>query len=164
MWIERLTGKKLVIDTNALLYYLTGECSNGARDILSAVSQRKIIGITTTRIVDEFLFKGLLLFAKEKFGLKKNVLRKLKNNRQLIPSLKEDHDRLIKFIKFLNLEIIEIISSHFFRLSYALEKGLIGNDALTFVVMRERNLKYILTADQDFEGIEGISVINPLKI
>jgi predicted metal-dependent hydrolase len=37
-----------------------------------------------------------------------------------------------------------------------------SNDAISLKVMRERNLKYILTSDKDFEGIKELVVINPL--
>ena len=63
-------------------------------------------------------------------------------------------------MKDFDFEIYEIKSKHYWKLTKIIEEyGLLGNDALTFIIMKENNLKYIATLDKDFENILHIENI-----
>ena len=77
MQIKDLYNKKLMIDTNAFVYYLTNQCNNLTVEIFEAGTLGKIQLITTIRIVDELLFKITLIKAVEIYGWKKQNFRKI---------------------------------------------------------------------------------------
>jgi len=163
MQIKDLYGKKLMIDTNAFVYYLTDQCNNLTVEIFEAGVLGKLKLITTTRIVDELLFKMLLIKAAEIYGWKSKILEKLKKEPEKIKTLANVCRDVLEFLQTLNVEIVEVKKSTIFEIPEIMsEYGLIGNDAITFKIIQQRNLKYILTADEDFENIDEIVVLNPL--
>ncbi len=97
----------------------------------------------------------------------------------LINEYKTDPKKVISFIeklqrerrifgeKFSFIETSEDKKYDFKEFFYHLQKIIItyGNgvpDSIHSLIMDNNNIKYILTTDKGFEGIEGIIVINPL--
>lgn len=164
MEIKSLHGKKIMVDTNAFIYYLTGQCNKLTVEIFEAGVLKKLKLITTTRIIDELLFKMFLIKAGEIYGFEGKILEKLKKDIKKIKNLANVCRNVLKFIEILGVNIIEIKRNTIFAVPEIIsEYGLIGNDAITFKIMKERNLKYILTADEDFRNIREIVVLNPLN-
>ena len=164
MRIENLYGKKVMVDTNAFVYYLTDNCNSLTNHVFEAGALGKIQLVTTTRIVDELLFKMLLIKAAQIYGWKTKILEKLKKDPQKIKNLADTCKKVIEFLETLNVEVIEIKKSTIWNLPEIITcYGLIGTDAITLKVMKERNLKYILTADEDFKNVEDLVILNPLN-
>ncbi len=97
------------------------------------------------------------------YGFDKNTLKKLKNNPHLIIELSKDCRKIV--------EICEVFRSSIFNFTFKdLQKlpdimsdyGLIGNDALIVGFMQKMNLKYLLSADKDFDAVSWIKRIDPL--
>ena len=164
MQIKHLYGKKLMVDANAFVYYLTNQCNNLTVEILEAGVLGKVQLITTVRIVDELLFKMLMIKAVEVYGWKSKILEKLTREPEKIKTLSYVCRDVLEFLQILNLEVIEIKKNVIFEIPKIMSQyGLIGNDAITLKIMQQRNLKYILTADEDFKKIKEIVVLDPLK-
>ncbi len=160
--IKNLYNRKVFIDTNAFIYFLTGTCNDSTKEIFKEGSLKKIKLITNTRVIDELLFKIMIIEAKTKFKIEKKVIQKLKENKNLVKELSSGCKKVVSFLRDLNVEIIEIKKEALFEIPELMEKfGLFGNDALILKIMKERNLKYLLTADKDFENIDWIKIINP---
>ena len=164
MQIKNLYGKKIMVDTNAFIYYLTDQCNSLTVEIFEAGVLKKLHLLTTIRIIDELLFKMLLIKAVAIYGWKSKILEKLKKESEKIKILAGVCKDVLEFLQTLNVEVIEIRKNVIFEIPEVMSKyGLIGNDAITFKVMQQRNLKYILTADEDFKNIKELTVLNPLK-
>jgi len=86
----------------------------------------------------------------------KNLLKKLQKT-------KEFKSKVLEFLKKSRVKVIDIKASSLQVIPEIMSRyGVFGNDALTLKVMKELNLKFILTADEDFKNIDWIQVINPL--
>jgi predicted nucleic acid-binding protein len=65
-----------------------------------------------------------------------------------------------KFLKTYKVEIIQIKTDWVIETPQIMESfGIFGNDALIVRAMQSRNLKYLLSADSDFEKISFIELI-----
>jgi len=95
---------------------------------------------------------------------KSKILEKLKKEPEKIKALAHVCRNVLEFLQILNMEIVEIKKNIIFEIPEVMSKyGLIGNDAITFKIMQQRNLKYILTTDEDFKNIEELIVLDPLN-
>ncbi len=143
---------KVMVDTNVILYYLfDGLCPNAndleiIQKLFKKAIEKKVKLLITTRILDEILFKALILTAGKNFKQLKKEKDSFKLNATIVKTI-------FNFIKDLNFEIVELKISHYKNVENIMkEYGLFGNDALTLAAMQSRNLKYIATFDDDFLG------------
>ena len=140
--------RKIMIDTNVLIYFLT-DINIEEKDKIKRLFEKenKFQFVITTRILDELIFKLIVLNSGTK-------LKKLKQNKKLLKQSTKIIDTVKDFLKDFNFRIYEIKENHYWKLKQTIEKyGLIGNDALTFIIMKENNLKYIATLDKDFSNL-----------
>ncbi len=161
--INRLLSKTIFVDTNAFIYFLTGRCNRLTVEIFKMSYLRKLKLITTTRVVDELLFKMMIIEAKNRYGFEKSIPARLKKDKSKVKELSESCNKVLVFLEKGKVKIVDVKASSLRAIPEIMSQyGLFGNDALTLKIMRELNLKFILTADKDFENIDGIEVINPL--
>ncbi|WP_297445257.1 type II toxin-antitoxin system VapC family toxin [Desulfurobacterium sp.] len=96
--------------------------------------------------------------------LEGNTFKKLKKRPEIVKELMEDLEKVVAFFHSLNIEIIPVDSRLLFQsLDITKEYGLFGNDTITVLVMRRRNMKYILSSDKDFDGVGWIKRIDALQ-
>jgi len=147
-----------MVDTNVLIYFLTNIDVKEKEQIKNLFKlENKFQFVITTRILDELIFKLIIIQSG------KNI-RSLKKNKDLLKKYSYTISWINKFLKDFNFKNYEIKEKHYWKLQEIIEKyGLIGNDALTLMVIKENNLKYIATLDKDF-NIENLPVKNILKL
>ncbi len=148
---------KVMIDTNVLIYFLADIKTESKGKIKKLFEQEnKYQFVITTRILDELIFKIIVIQSGKNF-------KNLKANKNIIKKYSSTIDFIRSFLEDFNFKIYEIKEKHYWKLKDVInEYELIGNDALTFIVMKENNLKYIATIDKDFEHIPAINVLNGL--
>ncbi len=136
-----------MVDTNVLIYLLTDIEIQGKEKIKKLFQMEdKYQFAITTRILDELIFKLMII----KSG--KN-LKQLKKDKKLLKKQTEIIELVKSFLKDFDFKIYEIKQNHYWKLKEIINKyGLIGNDALTLAVMKSNNLKYIATLDKDFRN------------
>jgi len=162
--IQNLIKRTIFVDTNAFIYFLTGICNELTQELFKLSYLGKIKLLSSTRIVDELLFKMMLLRAKERFGLNRKVLRNLRQNKKRVAELSSDCQKILDFLDTAKIKILEIRKSTMKAIPKVMRtNGLFGNDALSLKLIKENNVKYILTSDPDFEDIEGLEIIYPLE-
>ncbi len=146
-----------MIDTNVLIYFLADIKTESKGKIKKLFEQEnKYQFVITTRILDELIFKIIVIQSGKNF-------KNLKANKNIIKKYSSTIDFIRSFLEDFNFKIYEIKEKHYWKLKDVInEYELIGNDALTFIVMKENNLKYIATIDKDFEHIPAINVLNGL--
>ncbi len=161
--IRKFIRRSIFVDTNAFIYFLTGTCNDLALEIFRMGFRGKLKLITSTRVVDELLFKMVLLRAKERFGLEKKTLMKLRKDKERVKELSNDCQTVQTFLRKSNVSVLDVKRTTLDAIPEIMRKhGVFGNDALTIKLMRENNLKYILTSDTDFETLEEIQTISPI--
>ena len=162
---SKYLSKSIFVDTNAFIYLLTGMCNRLTREIFRLGSQKRVKLITSTRVIDELLFKVMIIEARKEYNLGTNIPFKLRNDRDKVKKLADSCRIVFDLLKDFSIRVIEIKMSHLQAIPEIMGTyGLFGNDAITVKIMKSLNLKYILTADRDFEVLEseGVEIICPV--
>ncbi len=160
--VRRLYRKKIFVDANAFIYFFTGECNDNTKEIFKLAETGWLNLVTTTRILDEVLFKVMVISAKVKFGIENKATQRLRKDKKKVKLLAEDVKKVLQFIEILKLDIKEVNYSVLKKFPTIMETyGLFGNDALVLETMQRFNLKYLLSSDTDFDGISWIERIEP---
>jgi predicted nucleic acid-binding protein len=155
---------RLLIDANILIYHL-GNSSAECTDFLKRVALGEIEAYITTTLIAETLHRRMISEALTK-GLitSGQPIKKLKANPLIIISL-TDYITDIEDILILPLKIIEmtptdIVASHQLRKNY----GLFVNDSINIACAQRLGISNVVTRDNDFSGVSGITVWQPTDI
>lgn len=152
-----LINKSIFIDANVILYHLS-DVSDDATYLLEIGEKGLVSLVTSLRVMDEVFFKYILAVAAKKYGWSSKVLEKLRKDKEKAKEIADDLGLLKEL--FENFEVIEPTKSDFLKTIDIQKKwGLIGNDALTIVLMKRHNLRYIATADSDFQAVSWSHII-----
>ena len=148
---------KVMIDANVLIYnFLNIDCIEKLQ-IESLFKNTNFTFITTTRIVDEVIFKLIVIKSGKK-------LKQLKKDKELLKNMVFIVENVKDFLKKLDFKIYEIKEKHYWEISEIMKQyGLLGNDALTFILMKENNIEYIATFDNDFKSLNIKNILEELK-
>ncbi len=161
--IKRFYGRKILVDSNAFIYFLTGQ-SPLVKEFFRASLEGNLKLLITVRILDEVLFKMCLLLAKKRYGFTKDTLIKLKKNPHLIVELSEDCRKISEICKVFKFLVFDFTFKDLQKIPNIMHGyGLIGNDALIVGLMHKMNLRYLLSADKDFDTVPWIRRIDPLN-
>ena len=149
----------VLIDTNVFLYYFFQSVEvkklNLIDKFFNEIENKNILGIITTRILDEIYFKIILTKAKEIYP--KNTLEKLKNDNELLKKITFVYDRVNEVIESFGIKIKNVTYRDYKRLKYIQQNyGLLGNDAITLSIMIREKIKCIATFDKDFSKVDFV--------
>jgi len=157
--------KTVFLDANAIIYYLEGISNEVADQIIELGSKEmaRIKLLTTTRVIDETLFKITLIRAKALYGFKSKALEKLKKDKAKVETLAKDIKKVFQFLDTLNITVVETTLKDLRLIPEIMRTwGIFGNDALIIKTMKRYNLKYILSSDKGFDQIKWIERVDPL--
>ena len=134
--------------------------------LIIKIENNVIQGITSIMVLDEVLFKMLIMEASNKFDINiGGASRYLKENPDKIPTLEKSWENIDKISSIPNLIIVGISIDNFKEsLNIAREYNQLPHDALHLAVMKDQNITLLQTADSDFDGVEWITVKKPVKI
>ena len=158
-------NRKVFLDTSAMILFLHGKISKEGKEIFQQSLSGKYKLMTTTRCIDELIFKEMVILGKEKYGLQTKTVEKLRKKVDIVKKIGKELKPVINgFLKAYKIEILDIKKEWLFELPSLMEElGIFGNDLLIVRAMRSRNIKYLLTADRDFENVGNyldIKIIN----
>lgn len=158
-------GKMVFVDANIFLYEIFNhpDFGEGSYIILNDIEQGILKGVTSTLVLDEVLYKMILMEASNKFKISlKNTASFLKKNPEKIPQMESSWKDIQRIQNLENL-IIEGITPKIFDNSIEIAKKnmLLTHDASHLAVMQSIGVANIATNDTDFERIEGIKVWKP---
>jgi predicted nucleic acid-binding protein len=155
---------KLLIDATILIYHL-GDSSAECTDFLKRVAVGEIEAYVTTTILAEVLHRRMTSEALAK-GLitSGQPIKKLKANPLIITSLTDyitDIEDILTFsLKVIEITLADITASHQLRQSY----GLFVNDSVNIACAQRLGISNIVTRDNDFSAVSGITVWQPTDI
>jgi len=157
----KIRGKTFFVDTSAFIVFLHGNCNTITKEIFKTALEGNCQLVTSSRCIDELLFKEMVLLAKAKYGIGSKAVEKLRKNFQLVKKIGADLENLIpEFLKTYRVEIIEVKREWILEIPQIMQKyGLFGNDALIVRTMQSRNLKYLLSTDNDFKKVPFVELI-----
>lgn len=152
-----LVNRSIFVDANVILYHLGG-ISDDATSLLEMGERKRIRLITSLRVMDEVFFKYALASAAKRYGWKSKILERLRGDKEKAREIADDMELLRDLFDI--FDVVEPTKSDLLKIIDVQRKhGLIGNDALTIALMRRYNLRYIATADSDFQVVPWIRIV-----
>jgi len=159
--------EKCFIDSSVFLLDIFDDPDYGeyCARLLSRIERGDILGITSVMVLDEVLFKMLIVEASNKFGIPvKNAGRFLRENPDKFKLLRQSWINIEKIFTIPNLELIGVCPEDFREsVNLAKEFSLLPHDALHLAVMKKEGVKKIATSDPDFRRVDWITVVMPQK-
>lgn len=159
---QRLFGRTVFVDTSPLILHFTGR-SEACAEFFSLSEQEWLKGVTSVRVLDEFLFKVMVLEAAERYGYTGRVHEKLRKDPKKVKELSDVLHDALQFVKAAKVRVEEVSPKDLDELPRIMEQyGVFGNDGITVRLMERFNMKYLFSTDSDFDRVEWIVRINPL--
>lgn len=148
----------IFVDTTPLIYHLQG-IHSGAKELMKRIERRELIGYTSLRILDELLFKAIIIEAIAKFGWTwKKVKDRLRANKDKVKELSYVYDQIAKIAEL--LVVIEPTFNDLMNCSNIQQQyGLFGNDAVVGWLMKKHRIQNLATFDSDFDNVKEIRLI-----
>ena len=157
-------GTHCFVDANIFYYHLVDtpplseECSN----FFEQIERQEITATTSSVAVAEAIHKVMLAEAVALHSLvRRGLAHRLQRRRKLISTLKE-HTKVTSLVRALSIHVEPItleILEHAAILSTDFQ--LLTNDALTLAVMQQIKVRDLVSNDQNFVAVGGITVWRP---
>ncbi|MDI6736548.1 MAG: type II toxin-antitoxin system VapC family toxin [bacterium] len=156
------------LDANIFLLDIFADIQKGnyCRNLISLVEREKVKGVTSVMVLDEVLFKMLIVETSKKFNIPiQGASRFLKANFEKLQSLNESWLNIKRIQSIPNLEIVGV-SPDDFSISIELGKNLnlLPHDALHLAIMKRKGITSIVTSDPHFDNMEGITIYTPIEV
>ncbi len=164
-YLEQLPkGAVVFIDTNIFHLYLRGPrpIRDSCTAFLERVEEEKIMGYTSTLVLDELAYKLLLRRVEELY--KRNPLEVIREKREVVAEVAPYVENGLNIV--LGIEGLQVLSVESFHLSdfmeYVRKYSLLPRDALHVTIMVAINCKNIASADEDFDLVPFIVRWSPV--
>ncbi|MCZ7403081.1 MAG: PIN domain-containing protein [Candidatus Methanoperedens sp.] len=159
------SGTSVFIDANIFLFEIFEDANFGdsSYDFIKKIESSEIKGYTSTLVLDEVLFKMILMEASNKFNVSmKDVVRILKQEPEKLTALEKSWENIREIQNMDNLTIFGVSPAIFKEaVEIALTCKLLPHDATHAAVAKEMNIRNIATNDDDFERMDFIKVWKP---
>jgi predicted nucleic acid-binding protein len=156
----------IYIDTNAfyLFFFKKGKYSHGVKKVFSKIQNGKEIGITSCLTLDELAYVVLMRLIEKKY--KKHPADVIRSNPSVILQFSDKIEKMFDVIFSINnLEIKEVSSEDMKVLPLLMRRYLLlPRDCVHVQTMRKFNCKLILSTDEDFDRVDGITRVRPERI
>lgn len=157
-------GAHCFVDANIICYYIvetepfTEECAR----FIQRVENRVLLALTSAAILAEATHKVMLAEAVQRHGLShRGLAHRLQRHRELIAALSE-HKKVSLLIRALGMHVEPTTTDLLERAAdISVQHRLLTNDALTIAIMEKLGLSQLVTNDDNFDSISGITVWKP---
>lgn len=158
-------GTSVFIDANIFLFdiFEDTEFGDASYKFIKKIESMEIKGYTSTLVLDEVLFKMILMEASNKLNVPmKNVVRLLKKEPDKLAALEKSWENIREIHNMENLTILGVTPAIFKdAVEIAQTCKLLPHDATHAAVTKEMNIRNIATNDEDFERVDFLSVWKP---
>ncbi len=157
-------GDRCFVDANILYYHFvnTPPLSNPCTTFLERVTNGDIEAYTSLHILSEAVHKVMLTEAETKFGRNRaGLVNWLQRNQHRIAELSEFREAASELrgmaLSLLPTDVALLEEGT----TLSAQFGLLTNDALIVALMRRQGLTNLVTNDDDFDSIAGLTVWKP---
>ncbi len=161
---EITPASSVYIDANIFIYHFAGQ-SEDCSSFLTRVESGELRGFTGQIGILEVAHRLMMLEAIEQgFSIKPNPAARLARQPQLVRRLSKYYFSLLRIPRF-GVEILSlpedfVTASQEFRQSH----GLLVNDSLVAMHMRQAGLSVLASADEAFDQIPGVKRFQPSDV
>jgi predicted nucleic acid-binding protein len=156
------TGSACFVDSNIFVYHFVdfGEVSLKCRAFLGGIGSR-VEAFSTASCIADAVHRFMMVEAQEKFNLGGGALAWIQRHPERIRELTIFREAA-KQMQSLPLRLLEpdcaLISE---AAELAAGHGLLTNDAIIVALMRRHGLTHLVTNDDDFDRVPGLTVWKP---
>ncbi len=162
MSLDLPPGSRAFVDSNILIYHFTQHPLFSAlcTPFLRRVVAGEITGFTSALVIADALHKVMLADVQSRF-VQTKPLAFIQRHPALIASLATYH-AACHDIGGMKLHVIPVEAPDFRQISgAAIAHNLLTNDASIIALMRRESLEHLVTNDDDFDDISGITPWKP---
>jgi predicted nucleic acid-binding protein len=157
-------GAACFIDANILYYHFVevSPLSTTCTAFLDRVALGFIVGFTSTHVISEAMHKIMLAEAAAKFGLNRaGLVNWLQHHQNRIEELSEFR-QAARELAGTGLNLLPIDIALFDEAAaQSAQHGLLTNDALVVALIRQQGLTNLVTNDDDFDDLPGVTIWKP---
>jgi predicted nucleic acid-binding protein len=159
-----LAGTALFIDANPLIYAVTGDPQQGpaCQHLLQRIENKELQGFTSAHVVSEMTHRLMTIEAASLLG------RSLTGMANWLKRHPQEVMRLTRFrqaideLALVPVQILPVTGSHVsLAADVSIQHGLLTNDSLCVVVMRDNGLTHLASLDTDFDRVPGLTRYAP---
>jgi len=157
-------GTSCFVDANIVCYHiiqtppLSDECSR----FIKRIERGAVRASTSASVVAEAIHKVMLAEAIQRHKLDhRGLAHRLQRQRELIAGLSE-HRKVPTLMKALPLHVEPVTLDILERAAnITTQHRLLTNDAVTIAVMEKLGLSHLVTNDDNFDSVPGLSIWKP---
>lgn len=157
-------GVSCFVDANIFCYYIvqTPSFSQECTHFIKRIEHRIISASTSAAIVAEAIHKVMLAEAIQDYALNhRGLAHRLQRRREIIAHLRA-HQKVPALIKALSIHVEPVTVDLLERaVGITTQHRLLTNDAVTLAVMEQLGLSILVTNDDNFDTIPGLSIWKP---
>jgi len=157
-------GTHCFVDANIICYYFveTQPLSERCVEFIKKMERRALVGSTSSAVIAEAIHKVMLAEAIAREGLEhRGLAHRLQRRRELIAGLSE-HRKVPVLVQALTVHVEPITIDLLTRASEISQQALLlTNDSLTLAVMEKLGLVDLVTNDDNFDSLPGLTVWKP---
>jgi predicted nucleic acid-binding protein len=155
-------GVVCFVDANIFVYtFIQLDTTSVCRAFLARVLRLEVGAVSTANCLADAVHRIMCAEAKDRFGLSGGAVGWLQDHPQRVGELSRFRDaarrlhalplRLLDADSRTLLDAVELSSKH----------GLLTNDALIVALMRQHGLSHLVTNDDDFDAVPGLTIWKP---
>lgn len=156
-------GANCFVDANIFVYHFVelGQTSEACRAFLQRVLRSELEAVTTSACLADAVHRVMAIEAQGRFNLSSAAVAWLQRNPQRICELSAFLDAA-KQLEILPLRLLAT-DNRTIREAAEMSRqyGLLTNDATILALMRRQELTHLVTNDDDFDAIPGLTIWKP---
>ena len=157
-------GAPCFVDANVICYHIiqTPPLSDECARFIKRIERGAIRASTSAAVVAEAIHKVMLAEAIQQYKLDhRGLAHRLQRQRDLIAGLSE-HRKVPMLMKALSLHVEPVTLDILERAAnISTQYRLLTNDAVTIAVMEKLGLSHLVTNDDNFDSVSGLSIWKP---
>jgi predicted nucleic acid-binding protein len=164
-FVDIPVGSAVFIDANTFIYHFNSvpDLGPACTAFLERIERKEIEGWTTPHLLAEVSHRLMTLEACQQLGWPyAGIAARLARNPTALQNLVQSHQALIE-LRQLSLNIVAVEERHVVEATdFSRQYGLLTNDALTAVMMKESQIANLASHDSDFDRVPTITRFSPL--
>jgi predicted nucleic acid-binding protein len=157
-------GDACFVDANIFYYHFveTTPYSDECTGLLKRAAQGAVTAFSSVHVMAEAMHKIMVTEAAAHFSLARpSLVNWLRANRHRIGELPQFR-RMVEELCSMPIICLTVVPESLVQAAaIAQELSLLTNDAISIALMRGRGLTHLITNDDDFDGVPGLTVWKP---
>ncbi|HEV8717708.1 MAG TPA: type II toxin-antitoxin system VapC family toxin [Candidatus Binatia bacterium] len=157
-------GTSCFVDANVICYHIvqTPPLSDECTQFIKRIERGAVNASTSAAVIAEAIHKVMLAEAIQQYKLDhRGLAHRLQRQRELIAGLSE-HCKVPALTRALSLRVEPVTLDILERAAaISTQYRLLTNDAVTIAVMEKLGLSHLVTNDDNFDSIPGLTIWKP---